>query len=104
MRSRRHLRVFGAAGACAALLSGCGTAPGQPHPGSKILAPNAVLDFHALYSSNCAGCHGQEGRGGAAIGVGDPVYLALVDDAAMRNVIVRGVSGTAKSAFAKSAG
>jgi mono/diheme cytochrome c family protein len=103
MRSARRLRLL-ALGAFAALLSGCGAAPGQPHPGSKILNPDAVLDFHALHSSNCAGCHGPEGRGGAAIGVGDPVYLALVDDAALRNVIAKGVPGTAMPAFAQSAG
>jgi cytochrome c oxidase cbb3-type subunit III len=104
MKSVCHLRVLAVTGSLAALLSGCGTLPGQPRPGSKILAPNAVLDFNVLYSSNCAGCHGQEGRGGAAIGVGNPVYLALVDDAAMRNVIVKGVPGTVMPAFAESAG
>jgi len=103
MRSARHLRALAAA-SFAALLSGCGTPHGQPRPGSETVAPSAVLDFNALYSSNCAGCHGQEGRGGAAIAVGDPVYLALVDDSAMRNVIVKGVAGTAMPAFAQSAG
>src|SRR5262249_57521977 len=104
MRSARHLRALAAAASFAALLSGCGTPHGQPRPGSETVAPSAVLDFYALYSSNCAGCHGEKGRGGAAIAVGDPVYLALVDDAAMRNVIVKGVAGTAMPAFADSAG
>jgi mono/diheme cytochrome c family protein len=104
MRSVRHLPVLAAAGSFAALLSGCGTPHGQPRPGSETIAPSAVMDFTSLYSSNCAGCHGQEGRGGAAMAVGDPVYLALVDDAAMRNVIVKGVAGTAMPAFAQSAG
>jgi mono/diheme cytochrome c family protein len=36
--------------------------------------------------------------------VGDPVYLALVDDTALRKVIVKGVPGTAMPAFAQSAG
>jgi mono/diheme cytochrome c family protein len=70
----------------------------------ETVVPNAVLDFNTLYSSNCAGCHGQEGRGGAAIAVGDPVYLALVEESAIRNVIVKGVPGTAMPAFAQSAG
>src|SRR5499425_3036463 len=104
MRPARHLRVLAAAGTFAALLSGCGAPHGQPRPGSETVAPNAVLDFNTLYSSNGAGCHGQEGRGGAAIAVGDPVYLALVDDAAVRKVIVKGVPGTAMPAFAQSAG
>jgi mono/diheme cytochrome c family protein len=104
MRSERHLRVLAAVGSFAAMLSGCGTPHGQPRPGSETIAPSAVMDFNALYSSNCAGCHGQEGRGGAAMAVGDPVYLALVDDAAMRKVIVKGLPGTAMPAFAQSAG
>ena len=104
MRSARHLRALAAAASFAALLSGCGTPHGQPRPGSEAVAPDAVLDFHALYSSNCAGCHGEEGRGGASIAVGDPVYLALADDAAIRKVIVKGVPGTAMPAFAQSAG
>jgi mono/diheme cytochrome c family protein len=100
----RSTRAVGAAGIFAALLSGCGAPHGQPRPGSETVAPSAVLDFNALYSSNCAGCHGQEGRGGASIAVGDPVYLAIADDAAIRNVIVKGVPGTAMPAFAQSAG
>ena len=104
MNSVRHLLLLVAAALFAALLSGCGTLPGQPRPGSQAVAPDAVLDFHALYSNNCAGCHGSEGRGGAAIGVGDPVYLAVVDDAALRNVTAKGVPGTAMPAFAQSAG
>src|SRR5215472_10964201 len=104
MSSARPLQALVAVGTFAALLSGCGAPHGQPRPGSEAAAPDAVLDFHALYSSNCAGCHGEEGRGGASIAVGDPVYLALADDAAIRKVIVKGVPGTAMPAFAQSAG
>jgi cytochrome c oxidase cbb3-type subunit 3 len=104
MSSARPLQALAAVGTFAALLSGCGTPHGQPRPGSEAVAPDAVLDFHTLYSSNCAGCHGQDGRGGASIAVGDPVYLALADDAAIRKVIVKGVPGTAMPAFAQSAG
>src|SRR5262249_12513135 len=48
--------------------------------------------------------HGPEGRGGAAIGLADPVYLAIADDATIRNVVAAGVRGTAMPAFAQSAG
>jgi mono/diheme cytochrome c family protein len=57
-----------------------------------------------LYSENCAGCHGADGKGGAAISLADPLYLAIVDAAAMRKVIAGGVRGTAMPAFAQSAG
>jgi cytochrome c oxidase cbb3-type subunit 3 len=86
------------------LLSGCGTPHGRPLQGSEILAPSEVLDFETLYSENCSGCHGAEGRGGAAIALADPVYLAIADDAAIRKVIGGGVRGTAMPAFAESSG
>jgi len=98
----RHLLTFAAVGA--ALLSGCNTSPGRPRPGSETLAPNDVLEFGALFAENCAGCHGTEGKGGAAIALGDPVYLAVVDATAMRKVIANGVRGTSMPAFAQSAG
>lgn len=86
------------------LFSGCSSPHGQPRQGSESLAPNEVSDFRTLYSENCAGCHGPEGRGGAAIALADPVYLAIADDTAIRKVISNGVRGTAMPAFAESAG
>ena len=62
------------------------------------------MEFGTLYAENCAGCHGAEGRGGAAIALADPVYLAIADDAAIRKVIANGVQGTSMPAFAQSAG
>jgi mono/diheme cytochrome c family protein len=88
----------------AILSSACGTPHGQPSSNAEALAPNEVLDFGTLYSENCAGCHGENGRGGAAIAIANPVYLAVADDGAIRNVIANGVLGTAMPAFAESAG
>jgi len=88
----------------AILASGCGVPHGQPKKGSEVLAPNEVLEFGTLYAENCAGCHGAEGRGGAAIALANPVYLAIADDDAIRKVIANGVRGTAMPAFAESAG
>jgi len=86
------------------LLSGCAAAPGQPRKGSETLAPNEVAEFSTLYAENCAGCHGPQGRGGAAIALADPVYLSIVGEASMRAVIANGVRGTSMPAFAQSAG
>ena len=86
------------------VLSGCSSPPGQPRKSSEIPAPNEVTDFRTLYAENCAGCHGSEGRGGGAIALADPVYLAIADDAAIRKVIANGVQGTSMPAFAQSAG
>jgi mono/diheme cytochrome c family protein len=91
-------------GLAATLASGCGAPHGQPDKDSEVLAPKDVLAFGTLYAENCAGCHGGDGRGGAAIALANPVYLALVDDAAIRKVIADGVRGTAMPAFAESAG
>jgi cytochrome c oxidase cbb3-type subunit 3 len=88
----------------AIVLSGCGVPHGQPNKGSEVLAPSEVLEFGPLYAENCAGCHGPDGRGGAAIALANPVYLAIADDAVIRKVIANGVRGTAMPAFAESAG
>jgi cytochrome c oxidase cbb3-type subunit III len=86
------------------LLSACSSPPGRPHKGSEIPAPNEVSDFRTLYAENCAGCHGTEGRGGAAIALADRVYLAIVDESAMRKIIANGVRGTSMPAFAQRSG
>ena len=86
------------------LVSGCGAPHGQPRAGSEIVAPNEVLKFGPLFSENCAACHGAEGKGGAAIALANPVYLAIADDASIRQVIAKGAPGTAMPAFAQSAG
>ena len=102
MKRLRYLCASAALGAT--LLSGCGSPHGQPRKGSETPAPKEVLEFSTLYAENCAGCHGTDGRGGAAIALADPVYLAIADDAVMRKVITTGVPGTAMPAFAESAG
>jgi cytochrome c oxidase cbb3-type subunit III len=98
----RHLCVLVAL--LAALASGCGAPHGQPNKGSEVLAPKEVLAFGTLFAENCGGCHGADGRGGAAIALANPVYLAIADDAAIRKVTANGVRGTAMPAFAESAG
>ncbi len=102
MNAFRHPYVLVALAAI--VLSGCGAPHGQPSKDSEVLAPNEVLDFGTLYAENCAGCHGAEGRGGAAIALANPVYLAIADDADIRKVLANGVRGTAMPAFAESAG
>ena len=86
------------------LVSACNAPHGQPQDNSEPVAPNQVLEFDMLYAQNCAGCHGAEGRGGAAIALANPGYLAIVDDTTIRKVVANGVRGTAMPAFAQSAG
>lgn len=86
------------------VLSSCSSPLGQPSQNSEIPVPTEVTNFPTLYAENCAGCHGPEGRGGAAIALADPVYLAIADDASIRKVVANGVKGTSMPAFAQSAG
>jgi cytochrome c oxidase cbb3-type subunit III len=86
------------------MLAACSTPDGQPQVNSEPVAPNQVSDFDTLYAENCAGCHGAQGRGGAAIALANPVYLAIVDETTVRNVVANGVHGTSMPAFAQRAG
>jgi cytochrome c oxidase cbb3-type subunit III len=101
LNSLRYLCTFGALSMM--LLSGC-SPPGRPSSNSEDQAPNEISDFRILYAENCAACHGAEGRGGAAIALADPVYLAVADENAMRKIIANGAHGTSMPAFAQSAG
>jgi mono/diheme cytochrome c family protein len=83
---------------------GCANAPGKEVAASTPIVPSEISDFSVLYGENCAGCHGSDGRGGAAIALGDPVYLAIADDAILRRAATYGISGTSMPAFAQSAG
>jgi cytochrome c oxidase cbb3-type subunit 3 len=83
----------------------CDSMPGRPRRGSEVVSPDRVTDFAVLYAENCAACHGQNGEGGAgAIGLADPVYLAIVDDATLRRVTAAGMSATLMPAFSRSSG
>ncbi len=83
---------------------GCTDAPGYPAPGPEVPRPDQVLEFTALYKQNCAGCHGDKGKNGAAISLDNSVYLAIAGGATVRQVTAKGVNGTLMPAFAKSAG
>ena len=102
--SRSHLSSAFAATLAVLALVGCNSLPGRPGPGPEVVRPDEVLDFNTLYRQNCSACHGAEGKGGAAVSLADPVYLALIDDATFRRVTANGVPGTPMPAFARSAG
>ena len=63
-----------------------------------------MLDFNTLYATNCAGCHGAEGRGGAALGLAHPTYLAIASDDVIRQAIANGIPRTPMPAFSQRAG
>jgi mono/diheme cytochrome c family protein len=86
------------------LVTGCDRLPGKPSPESRWKAATEVTDFSQLYALNCAGCHGADGRLGAARPLNDPLYLALISTATLRAMIARGVPGTSAPALAQQVG
>ena len=93
-----------AAGAMALLLcAGC-RPPGKPTTADIELKPQEVRDFAVLYQKNCAGCHGQDGKGNTALALANPVYLAIASDDTIRRVTASGIRGSLMPAFAQSSG
>jgi cytochrome c oxidase cbb3-type subunit III len=85
------------------LCTGC-QPPGKPTSADIVLKPADVTNFVVLYDQNCAGCHGQNGTGNAALALANPVYLAIATDDVIRRATASGVRGSLMPAFAKSAG
>ena len=80
------------------LLAGCGRRT------EEYTLPDEIRDFAVLYAQNCAGCHGNDGRGGAARPLNDPLYQALIGKRRLREVIAKGVPHTAMPPFARDSG
>lgn len=85
-------------------VAGCTRLPGTPPPGIEVPRPDSVTNFATLYSENCTGCHGDNGKNGAAYNLANPDYLGWVDDATLHKIIANGEPGTQMPAFAQSAG
>ena len=75
-----------------------------PPVDAPVIPPGKIIDFNYLYARNCAGCHGPEGKGGAAIALADPVYLAIADDTIITRVTANGVPRTSMPVFAQHSG
>jgi cytochrome c oxidase cbb3-type subunit III len=82
----------------------CSSSSGRPAEDSAVVPPDQIVDFSMLYAQNCAGCHGADGKGGAAIALADPVFLAIADDTVIGRTAANGEPGTPMPAFAQSAG
>jgi len=85
------------------LAAGCGL-PGRPDPAGRPVPADQVVDFATLYKQSCAGCHGADGQLGPAPPLNDPLFLALVPDGALEQVITEGRPGTPMPAFARAKG
>ena len=84
-------------------LAACGS-PGRRAAETRVIRPSEVTDFRVLYRQNCSGCHGIDGQEALTVAIGNPVYLAIADDATIRRVIEQGRLGTAMPAFGQTAG
>jgi len=87
-----------------AMGASCPPPPGKPAIEDRWAPPSQVTDFRQLYAQNCAGCHGADGRFGGARPLNDPLYLAFAGADVLRQVIAKGVSGTAMPGFAQTSG
>jgi cytochrome c oxidase cbb3-type subunit 3/ubiquinol-cytochrome c reductase cytochrome c subunit len=63
-----------------------------------------TTDFRSLYRENCAGCHGANGKNGAAIALANPVYVAWAGRDQLRSAITNGSASKLMPPFARSTG
>ncbi len=85
------------------LLTGCDW-PGKPKDADRPIPAEQIEDFGKLYSMHCAGCHGADGKEGPAPPHNDPLFLSIVPDEVLKQVITEGRTGTPMTAFAKDRG
>jgi mono/diheme cytochrome c family protein len=72
--------------------------PGKP------TRPPSEMKFADLFSQNCAGCHGAEGKLGPAPPLNDALFLQIVPDKTLLEVVTNGRPGTPMPPFAKDKG
>ena len=85
-------------------LGGC-RLPGKPTVTDLWRPPEANLDFHSLYTTNCIACHAdQQGIISPSINLNNSVYLSLITPEKMHQIIADGVHGTAMPAFSEKRG
>jgi mono/diheme cytochrome c family protein len=85
------------------LLTGCDL-PGRPDPAKRPVPADKVMDFSTLYGQNCAGCHGADGKLGAAPPLNDPLFRGIITESELENVVAKGRKNTLMPAFAKESG
>jgi mono/diheme cytochrome c family protein len=73
--------------------------PGKPDPDARPVRSDEVLDFTTLYQGNCAGCHGADGKVGPAPPLNDPLFVSIIPEAQLLDVIRKGRPGTPMPAF-----
>jgi mono/diheme cytochrome c family protein len=101
MNGVKSQRLLGVTGLLVLLTAhGClDRMPGKPNPASRPKLPSEQTDFEVLFARSCSGCHGADGKLGPAPPLNDPLFLAIVPDDALLEVITHGRAGTPMPAF-----
>ncbi len=102
MKIAHHTVTLVAVNVAMMVCLGCQSMPGYPTATKEATRPSEVLDFKTLYAQNCSGCHGENGRGGAAIALNNPAYLAVAGAETVHAATAQGMHGTLMPAFARS--
>jgi cytochrome c oxidase cbb3-type subunit 3 len=96
----RFFRLLSLAMSLAA--AGCDVSlPGKPNPANRPVPPAERKDFAGLFAQNCSGCHGADGKLGPAPPLNDAIFLAIVPDDELLQVVADGRPGTPMPAFSK---
>jgi cytochrome c oxidase cbb3-type subunit III len=88
---------------CAAILivTSCNP-PGKPGPQEE--SSQDITDFTTLYTKNCTGCHGLDGKNGPARILNDSLYLAVIPRQQLQATIENGRPGTPMPAWLRNNG
>ena len=79
--------------------------PGKPrYPEDMPLRPDQVLSFDLLYQAQCAGCHGNQGKGGPAAALNDALTMSIMPEDYLLRVISEGVNPNNDPEIAKTLG
>jgi len=73
-------------------------------PKAEPVSAENMTDFQTLFSENCSGCHGIDGKSGPGRLLNNPLYLALIPKETLRQTIENGRPGTAMPPWARSQG
>jgi cytochrome c oxidase cbb3-type subunit III len=76
----------------------------EPRSAGRPIRSDQVTDFATLYGLHCAGCHGADGQFGPAPPLNDPLFLAIVPDATLLQLVAGGRPGTPMPAFSRKKG
>jgi cytochrome c oxidase cbb3-type subunit 3 len=102
-KQRTALNCWLAAASLLCALAGCDL-PGQPNPSDRPVDSDQIVNFDHLFRTNCAGCHGADGKLGPAPPLNDAIFLSIVPDDELLRVIAEGRPGTPMAAFAQEHG